>query len=129
MSDNPRRLVTDEQRERLHLARRRGGRCAACGKALHPREPVYWQPVVVDIDRSALGLRRYTTSREAPVGTECASPAFLDEAAAWPPERCAGCGRGVYYRVPRPGRRRVVCCTYCRNRADAAERARGGLTE
>ncbi len=124
MSDDPRRVETQEALDRLHLARKRGGLCAACGKALHPREPVYWERVVVDIDRSAIGLRHYTTAFEAPVATECVSAAFRTAMSGQPAEPCAGCGRGVYYRVPNPRRRRAACCQRCRVRAQAAERAR-----
>ncbi len=126
MSDEPRRVVTQEALDRLHLARRRGGQCAACGKALHPREPVYWEPLVVDIDRSALGLRHYTTTLEAPVATECVSATFRSAMSGQPAERCAGCGRGVYYRAPNPRRQRPACCQRCRGRASVAERAREG---
>ncbi len=115
MTDDPRRLATEEALDRLHLARKRGGLCAACGKALDPREPVYWEPLVVDIDRSAIGLRRYTTTLEAPVATECVSATFRTAMSGQPAERCAGCGRGVYYR-DRHRRQRALCSTRCSGR-------------
>jgi hypothetical protein len=126
VSDNPHRVVTQAALDRLHLARRRGGQCAACGKALHPLEPVFWEPVVVDIGRSTLGLRRYTTTLEAPVATECASPAFRNAVSGHPPERCAGCGRGVYYLIPNSRRQRPACSQRCRGRAHVAGWARKG---
>jgi hypothetical protein len=125
VSDDPRRVETQAALDRLHLARRRGGLCASCGVALAPEDPVYREVVAVDIDRSALGLGHYTAVFEASVGAECASPEFLGEARERPPERCDGCGRGVYYQVPRRGRRRAACCRNCRNRA-SAKRARRG---
>ena len=124
MSDDPRRLGTQEAVDRLHQARRRGGECATCGRVLGADEPVYWEPVVVDIDRSDLGLGYYTAAPEAPLGKECASPASLVEVAGCEPGRCAECGRGVYYRVARRRRHRVACCFLCRDRAGSAERAR-----
>jgi hypothetical protein len=51
MSDDPRRLVTHEQWERLHVARKRGGLCAACGKTLADGETVYVEQLVIDIPR------------------------------------------------------------------------------
>jgi hypothetical protein len=47
MSDDPRRLTTEEQRERLYAARYRGSMCAACGRTLDPGEPVYWEQFTV----------------------------------------------------------------------------------
>ncbi len=47
MSDDVRRLTTEEQRERLHLARQRGGLCAACGRVLSDGEPVYVERFVI----------------------------------------------------------------------------------
>ena len=120
MSDDPPRVVTEDALDRLHLARQRGGVCATCGKALHPQEPVFWERVVIDIDRSGLGSGRYTTIREAPVATECASAGLREAASGRAPERCAGCGRGVYYRARNPRRHRAVCSKSCANRAVAA---------
>ena len=124
MGDHPPRLVTDEQRERAHVARRRGGLCAWCGRTLGAGEPVHWEHFIVDIHQSVEGrTSHYVTTLEAPVGRECASPAFLREVASHEPGRCAECGRGVYYRVVRRRRRRVACSWLCRDRAGAAERA------
>jgi hypothetical protein len=126
VSDDPRRLTTEEQRERLHRGRRAGGMCGVCGRTLGDVEPVYWERFVIDLDWSAeRDLGRYVTTLEAPVGVECASPDFLKETEGREPGRCADCGRGVFYRVPRSIRRRVACSWLCRDRAGAAERRRG----
>ena len=118
MSDGPRLLTTHEQRERLHTARRRGGLCAACGRALEAGEPVYMERLVIDIPRPAgerVGGYRATTV--APVGVECASPAFLTQAEEREPEQCAGCDRPVYYAVGHPDRQQALCSRACRGRA------------
>ena len=47
MSGYLRQLTTDEQRAWLYEARRRGGLCALCGRALAEGEPVYVDRVVV----------------------------------------------------------------------------------
>jgi hypothetical protein len=123
MSDAERRVVTQEALDRLHLARRRGDLCAACGKALGADKPVFWEPVIVDIDRSDLGLGHYTAAPEAPVGMECASPGMLEQTRGRQPERCAGCGRGVYYGADRSRRQRALCSRRCAGRANLSKRA------
>jgi hypothetical protein len=123
LSDDPRRVVTQEALDRLHLARNRGGLCAACGKALHLLEPVYWDQLVIDIDRSAMGSTHYSTALEAPVGAECASPEMLEQTRDRQPERCAGCWRGVYYGADRSRRQRALCSRRCAGRANLSERA------
>ena len=75
MSDDPRRLVTQEQWDRLHIARNNGGGCAACGRPLVDGEAVYVEQLVIDIPRPPgqyVGARRGVA--QAPVGAECASP-------------------------------------------------------
>ena len=109
MSNEVRRLMTEEQRQRLFLARRRGGLCAACGRVLSDKEAVYIEQF--RDDRGILVT--------APVGVECASPAFLDDTQGQEPERCAGCGRGVYYRVANTRRARALCSRYCAARIAA----------
>jgi hypothetical protein len=107
VSDDVRRVTTEAQRERFHLARRRGGQCVACGRALSADETVY-------IERFEVGpvAGRGTTALAA-VGVECASPGFVDEMQGREPERCAGCGRGVYYRRPSTRRRQALCSRAC----------------
>ena len=124
MTDDLPRVTTVEHRDRLHAARRHGGACAACGRLLGQREAVYWERFVVTIERSTEhGDSRYWTTLEAPVGRECASPAFLVDTSGRELGRCAECGRGVYYRVARRRCHRVACCWLRRDRAGVAERA------
>jgi hypothetical protein len=119
-----RRLTTDEQRERLQRAKTSRGLCAACGRALGDDEPVYIERVVVGTKRFAGSRARYhTTYVQAPVGIECASPEFLSELGGREPERCAGCGRGVFYRKARGNRHRALCSRYCANRATVGKRS------
>jgi hypothetical protein len=113
MAGDPLRIVTEEQRERLHTARNRGGQCAACGRSFAVDEPVY-------IEQFLSSLTIYT---EAPVGVECASPAFLRAMEDVEPERCAGCGRPVYYHFDRRRRHLVACSRRCRSRAHTAQRS------
>ena len=112
MSDEVRRLMTEEQRERLYLARRRGGMCAACGRALGADETVYIEQFE--------GPGSWVT---APVGIECASPELLEQTKGQQPERCAGCGRGVYYRMASSRRQQTLCSRYCVTRAVATKRS------
>ena len=123
MSDDPRRLVTEEQRERLYAARYRGGLCAACGRVLVEGEPVYIDQVLVDrkpLAAPGAGWTRATGLREAPLGEECASPAFLARTRERPPERCEWCERPMYYATQRAGRRRALCSKRCLERARKA---------
>jgi hypothetical protein len=115
MTSDPLRIVTEAQRERLHAARNQGGQCAGCGRALAADETVYIERfTVVEVSPSYV---------HAPVGVECASPELLQKAKDDEPERCAGCGRPVYYRVMRRGRHRALCSRPCVNRTSAAERS------
>ena len=123
MSDDPRHLTTEEQRERLYRARYRGGLCTACGRALDDGEPVYIAPVAVDrkpLVAPGAGWTRATGLREAPLGEECASPAFLAWTRERPPERCEWCERPMYYATQRAGRRRAFCSKRCLDRAGRA---------
>ncbi len=123
MSDGPRRLTTDLERERLHAAERRGGLCVACGRVLDDGEPVYIERVVVDRKPlAATGVRwfRGTAYRDAQLGAECVSPGFLARTSGREPERCEHCGRPVYYEVQREGRRQTWCSQRCRDRAGRA---------
>jgi hypothetical protein len=120
MSDDPKRPVaraapnrlrieTEEDRERLYATRRNGGMCAACGRALDAGETVYLEWFAV-VRRRVYG----------PVGKECASPGTLARTAETEPERCATCGRGVYYRPSTRHRGRAACSRRCAARATAA---------
>ena len=72
MSDDQRRLTTEEQRTLLHAARNRGGLCAACGRTLSTDEPVYIERVMI---REVVGSE---ITLQAPLGVECASAKILD---------------------------------------------------
>ena len=111
MSDGRLRIETEEDRERLFSARRRGEICGACARPLGPEETVY--------------LERFRTGSSAlagPVGRECASRAMLERTAGTEPERCAGCGRGVYYRPGLRERIQARCSRRCAERAVYARR-------
>ena len=114
MSAAPRRLVTEEQRERLYAARYRGGLCALCGRALDEGEPIYWEHFVVG------RVGGITQHPQVPVGAECASRWLLEENADERPDPCAGCGRPVYYAVASANRRRAVCSQRCQLRVSRA---------
>ena len=120
MSDDVRRITTEEQLEQFHLARKGGGQCIACGRALANGEAVYIEQFDI----------RWLTGRgasaTAPVGAECASRGFLEEMAGQEPERCAGCGRGVYYRQPSTRRRQALCSRACGARVQTAKRLAKG---
>ena len=109
-------VTTEAQRERLHRARSQGGLCAACGRVLAAEETVYVERFLIEAPRPSYA--------EAPVGVECASPELLRQAAEQDPEQCAGCGRPVYYRVPRRTRRRALCARPCANRVVARRAAK-----
>ena len=115
MSDDRLRIETEDERERLHAARYQAGICGACGRPLGAGETVYIERVVV--------VRSYL---HAPVGRECASPELLARAAGMEPERCAWCGRGIYYGAERTTRRQATCSRVCRGRVASAKRPAKG---
>src|SRR3954470_11872217 len=109
-------IETEEGRDRLYEARRRGEICAGCGRALGEHESVYWERFEI--------TGSYTSAAIAPVGAECASLELLQQMEGTEPERCASCGRGVFYRSQqRSTRRQAACSRRCATRAGAAERA------
>jgi hypothetical protein len=108
-----RRFTTDEQRQWLFSARRRGGLCAACGRALHDGESVYIEPVVVELKYASAASPRSTSTRDACLGQECASRAFVERASILPPARCEGCGRPVFHGVERARRTHTFCSSRC----------------
>jgi hypothetical protein len=114
-------VTTEEQRERLHTARKNGGQCAGCGRALAADEPVYIEQFTI-LEQSTISGRRTSVAR-APVGVECAAPEFLQETEDADPEQCAGCGRPVYYHGRRKNRHRALCARPCANRVVVARRA------
>ena len=125
VSDDPRHLTTDEQRERFAAAKERGGLCAGCGRILGEREPVYIEQVAIDRKTFAADGARWgksTTYRDAPLCEGCTSATYLSRARGRPPEACVGCGRPVYYAKLRAGRQRAVCSHRCSGRASRAAR-------
>ena len=116
MSDDVTRPLTEEERRaRIITARRTGGVCAGCGRALGDGETVW-------MERLSVGR----THRWGPVGAGCASPEFLQATEGAEPARCEHCDRGVYYRDHSwSGRRRLALCSLvCNGRYHAARRAR-----
>ena len=126
MSDEPRQL-TAEARERVDTAKAQGGLCAGCGRDLGVDEPVYMAQVWIGMklfgNPDSLASRTFV---DAPFGVECISPVFRVETEGVEPERCDGCGRGVYYQVARTRRRRALCSVRCRRRTGKAARWRKG---
>jgi hypothetical protein len=115
VSPHVRHLTTEEERERFHLARRGGGMCAACGRALEDGEAVYVEPFTIGpVDA---GTRAY-----GPVGVECAAPMQVRYAGTVEAERCAGCERPMFYRVTETRRRRALCPRRCTSRASVTRR-------
>jgi len=110
MNDALRRLGTEEQVERFYRARRQGGMCAACGRALADDEAVY-------IERFTDARGRWTNRAIGPMGAECASTQLRQDTTNREPERCAGCLRPMYYGVESTLRRRALCSQACRHRA------------
>jgi len=124
MSDGRRHLTTDEERARFAVATTQGGICVGCGRELGADDAVYVEPVAVDLKpltAPGAGWDRKTVYRDAPLGWECASPAFLARMAGRESERCAGCDRPVYYAKERAQRLRTTCSKRCRNRVKMAE--------
>ena len=109
MSDDRLRIETEDERERLHAARRHAEICAACGRALDEGETVYREQ-----------FRVVGTMVAGPVGRECASADMLVRTEGVEPERCAWCGRGVYYHPRARRRRQASCSRRCESRAAAA---------
>ena len=109
----------ERRRALIYAARARGELCAGCGRALAADEPVWIERFVTGL--AAPQRRRLSPSHtQAPAGAECASATFRAATEGTEPERCAGCGRGVYYRVADTRRRTPTCSRRCSARAIAA---------
>ncbi len=117
MSDDGRRPLTEEERDRIHAARRDGGMCAACGRALVEGETIWFERVDVNADGSAYW--------RVPVGAECLATETLRATCRTEPERCVGCGRGVVHHSGHPLRRVVSCSKRCALNARAPRRKEG----
>ena len=114
MSDDARRVLTEEERARIHAARRDGGICALCGRAFVDGETIWMARVAI------YGEYGESTRWRVPVGAECASPELVRATCSAEPERCAGCGRGVYYPFAHPHRRLAFCSKRCAGHYHAA---------
>ena len=108
MSSDARRPLTEEERARVHAARRSGGMCAACGRAFVAGEAIWIESLAVH------GEHGGTTHWQVPVGAECVAPETVRATCTTQPEPCAGCGRGVYYQATRRRRGRVLCSRRCK---------------
>ena len=115
MTDDARGVLTEEERARIHAARKWGGMCARCGRTPAPDEPVWLERTVVG--RSSLGK---TLSWWAPVGRECATPETVRATEGDVSEACGGCGRGVYQVPGHALRRATACSKRCAARASTA---------
>jgi hypothetical protein len=111
VSDEVRRLRTEEDVARFYRARRQGGECAACGRRFGEIETVYIERFE-DARRRDGGLQS-----QGPVGAECASTWLLQRATNREAERCAGCLRPMYYGVEHKRRRQALCSQNCRHLA------------
>ena len=116
MSDNARRVLSDEGRVRARLARAYGLVCGACGTPLAEGETVWVQRLGVGPYHSGRGAIYW----RAPVCAACASPAFRAEMEGTEPERCGSCGRGVYYQTGHRPRRVARCSKRCGSRYQGA---------
>ena len=116
MTDDVRRVRSEEARVRIQAARRDGGLCGLCGRALAEGEPVWMECVEVGSYHGGRGAIYW----RAPVCEGCASPAFRAVTDGTAPERCAGCGRGLYYAGSGGRRRLALCSTRCSSRYQGA---------
>ncbi len=118
MTDDARRVLTEEELGRVQAAKRDAGMCAGCGRALVGGETVWMERLATRL----IGWRRRSPIlNQAPVGAECASAMFLAATEGVEPERCVTCGRGVYYQtVPGRRRQRATCSRMCERRYQVA---------
>jgi hypothetical protein len=115
-TDDARRVLTDEERVRAQLARVYGLVWGACGTPLVEGQTVWIERLGVGPTYSGRGAIYW----RAPVCGACVSPAFRAVTEATEPERCAGCGRGMYYQVRHPQRRVALCSKWCGGRVTRA---------
>ena len=110
MTDDARRALSEEVRGRIQAAKTHGRTCARCGRGLAGGEPVWIERLVVVIP----GRRR--SGYRAPVGAECASPAFRAATEGIEPAPCAACGRGVHDPLAQRRRWPAACSRRCAGR-------------
>ena len=112
----------EERRARFQRARKEGGICGACGRALAEGELVWW--VSFRIGGRYAGAGR---SWLVPVGAECVPADVKQATAGQEPERCAGCGRDVHHLPSKRPRTRARCSRRCQEvDANRRQRARKG---
>ena len=116
MTDDARRVLTEEERARVRLARPYGLVCGSCGAPLAEGEPVWIQRLGVGPTSGGRGAIYW----RAPVCESCAAPSFRAQTEGADPEPCAACGRGVYYQSTHPRRRFVLCSKRCGGRYQVA---------
>jgi len=114
MSDDERRPLTEEERARIQAAKARGEMCAGCGRALVEGETVWFEQFAIHGEHGELNYWW------APVGAECAAPETVRATCKTEPERCAGCGRGIFNQPAHPRRRAVSCSRRCGVRSSVA---------
>ena len=110
----PTRDDAEQHREMLQAARRNGGICAGCGRAIADGETVWFERLAVDSGHGGV------THWWMPVGAECVSAALRHETRDAEPEACVGCGRGVYYQTSAVRRQRALCSRRCRPQSTSA---------
>ena len=124
MPETDRWARTEEQIERMQMARHLGDMCGWCGRELAEGETVYIEQFHVGTKRVRLhGAILHRAIAFAPVGRECASPELLQATASYEPEPCVQCGRDVVYRQSRANRRRATCSRRCVIRIGLERRA------
>ena len=124
MTDDAPRPLTEEEVARIYEARKSGGLCGLCGRALAAGETVWMERLVV----GTWWKYRSPTYSVAPVGAECASAAFRASTAGIEPEPCVTCGRGVHYRSRHHRRLRATCSGRCAGRYQDARRKEGATS-
>lgn len=101
----------------FHQARRHGGACGQCGRALNDGETVWLERLQVPGD--------HRSSLRVPVGIECVSAAFREQTKGEKPEQCSWCGRGVFYPRTRNGQvarhTRALCSRRCGSQASVGD--------
>ncbi len=103
MTDDARRL-TEQERARIHAAKRDGGTCALCGRFFVEGETIWMERLAIHHEGGGMTYWR------VPVGAECVSSETIRATCNTEPEHCAGCGRAIYYGATGPGRRRLALC-------------------
>ena len=122
MSDDARRVLSEEERARARLAKAYALVCGSCGKPLAEGETVWMQRLGVGPTYSGRGAIYW----RAPVCRACASPALRAETEGAEPERCAGCGRGVHYASGAHRGRVALCSRTCGSRYRLARAREAG---